>query len=145
METACVHGRMAGDIRGIVCQRAESKGVLVRVLALQQQFSNEVTTSNVVHQIAELHTAKRIVAKVLYDSAAIGISVSFLHLVFRQAGNRFRRSGRSSSVQTRSTISSCVSTEYANEPLVQRNIAKRTGSTLTPQRTARLTETLSRG
>ena len=37
------------------------------------------------YQIAELHTAKRIVAKILYDSAAIGISVSFLQLVFRQA------------------------------------------------------------
>ena len=78
-----VHRRMAGDIGGIVCQRAKSKGVLVRVLALQQQFQNEVTAANVVHQIAELHTAKRIVAKILNDGAAIRISVGLLQLVFR--------------------------------------------------------------
>jgi hypothetical protein len=43
---------------------------------------NEVTAANVVHQIAEFHAAKGIVAQVLDDGAAIGVAVCLLELVF---------------------------------------------------------------
>jgi len=78
META----RLAGDIRSIVRKRAQGKGVLVCILTLQQQLLNEVTAANVVHQIAEFHAAKGIVAQVLDDGAAIGVAVCLLELVF---------------------------------------------------------------
>src|SRR5713226_9456025 len=79
-----VDGRMAGDIRGIVRERTQGEGVLVRILALQYQLVNKVTAADVVHQIAEFHTAEGIVAKVLDDGAAIGVSVRLLKLLFRE-------------------------------------------------------------
>src|ERR1700756_5789349 len=67
-----VDGRMAGNIGGVVRESAQRKGVLIGVLALQQQFTHEIPAANVVDQIAEFHAAKRIVAEVLYDGATIG-------------------------------------------------------------------------
>src|SRR4029077_2466118 len=75
---------MPGDIRSIMRQRAQCESVFVRILALRQQLSNEVTTANVVHQIAEFHAAKRVVAQVLDDGAAIGVTVGLLELVLRE-------------------------------------------------------------
>jgi len=49
-------------------------------------------------------------------------------------GNRSRSSGRSSSVQTRSTISSWVSTEYPNEPLEHRSTTKKDAAKRMPHR-----------
>jgi hypothetical protein len=43
-----------------------------------------------VHQIAEFHAAKRIVAKILNDRAAIGVSVCLRQLVFREAGKTLK-------------------------------------------------------
>src|SRR6202158_2569680 len=79
-----VDGRMAGDIRSIVRERTQGEGVLVRILALQYQLSNEVTAADVVHQIAEFHAAKGIVSEVLDDGASIGVSVRLLELLFRE-------------------------------------------------------------
>src|SRR5271166_1885340 len=81
---------MTSNIRSIVRKCAQGKGVLVRILTLQQQFLNEVTAANVVHQIAELHTAKRIVAKILDDRATIGVTVRLRELVFRETGKSFK-------------------------------------------------------
>src|ERR1700730_3614281 len=79
-----VDGRMAGDIRSIVRERAQGKGVLVCVMALQEQLPNEVTAANVVHQVAKFHATKRVVAEILDDSASIGVAVRYLELVFRE-------------------------------------------------------------
>src|ERR1700731_191871 len=73
---------MPGDIRGIVRKRPQGEGVLVRILALQYQLANEVAAANVVHQIAEFHAAKGVVAEVLDDGASIGVAVRHLELVF---------------------------------------------------------------
>src|SRR5258708_28609318 len=80
---------MAGDIRGIVRERAQGEGLLVCVLALQQQLANEVAAANVVHQIAEFHAAKGIVAEILDDGAAIDVAVRFFELVFRERWKSF--------------------------------------------------------
>src|SRR6202049_4378645 len=88
-----VDGRMADDIRGIVRKRAQCKGILVRILALQQQLTNEITTANVVHQIAEFHAAKGVVAEVLNDGAAIGVTVRLLELVFRKRWKSLEKKG----------------------------------------------------
>jgi hypothetical protein len=81
---------MAGYIRSIVRKRTQGKSILVRILTLQQQFLNEVTAANVVHQIAELHTAKRKVAEILDDGAAMGVTVRLLELDFRETGKSFK-------------------------------------------------------
>src|SRR4029077_6937874 len=80
----CVDGGVTGDFRRVVCQRSQSKGILVRILTLQKQLSNEVTATDVVHQIAEFHASKRIVAEVLDDGSSIGITVRLLKLIFGQ-------------------------------------------------------------
>src|SRR5579859_4135916 len=41
------------------------------------------------------------------------------------SGKRLRRSGRISLVQSKSTISSCVNTEYASDPLLHRSRMKK--------------------
>src|SRR4029077_5976120 len=79
-----VDSRVARDIRSIVRERAQRKGVLVGILALQQQFSHEVTAAHVVHQIAKFHAAKRVIAEILDNGTAIGVAVCLLELVFRE-------------------------------------------------------------
>ena len=72
---------MACNIRRIMRQRSQSERVLVGVLALRQQLAHEITAANVVHQVAEFHAAKRIVAEVLDHGAAISVGVRFRELV----------------------------------------------------------------
>jgi hypothetical protein len=73
---------MARDVRGIMRERAQGKGILVGFLALLQQLSYEIAAANVVHQIAEFHTAKWIVAEVLDYRSAIRVAVCLFELVF---------------------------------------------------------------
>ncbi len=79
-----VHRRVAGNIRGIVRQRTQGEGVLIGVLAVLQHLEDEVSTADVVHQIAKFHASKRVVAQILDYGAAIGVGVGFLDLLFRQ-------------------------------------------------------------
>src|SRR5208282_2782253 len=51
----------------------------------QEQFANEISAANIVHQIAELHAAKGVVAQILDDRASIGIGMRFRKLCFGQA------------------------------------------------------------
>src|SRR5208337_2112220 len=51
---------------------------------LEQQLANEVPTTNVMRQIAELLAAEWVVAEVLDDGAAVGIGMRLRNLVFRQ-------------------------------------------------------------
>src|SRR5688500_9100793 len=54
LERHChVDGGVAGNVRRIMRQGAHSKSVLVRILALEQQLADEVSTANVMDQIAE--------------------------------------------------------------------------------------------
>jgi hypothetical protein len=75
---------MAGDIRGIVSKRAQGKSVLVGILTLREQLSNEIAAANVVEQIAELHAAKGVIAKVLDYRAAVGVRVRLIELFLRE-------------------------------------------------------------
>jgi len=56
-------------------QSAQSECKLIRVLALRQQLTNEVSAANVMHQVAEFDTAKWIVAEILDDSAALSVGM----------------------------------------------------------------------
>src|SRR5580658_4922519 len=77
---------MSGDVRGIVGQRAQRKGIFVYILTLEQQFANEVSAANVMHQIAEFLAAEWIVTQVLNDSASVSVGVRLSDLVLRQSG-----------------------------------------------------------
>jgi hypothetical protein len=44
-----IDGGMSDDIRGVVCQSTEGEGVLVGILALQEQLSDEIAAANVVN------------------------------------------------------------------------------------------------
>jgi len=79
-----VDGRMADDVRSVVRKRAQGKRVFVCILTLQQQFPDEVSAANVVHEIAEFGVAERVVAQILYDGASVGIRMSFGDLRFCQ-------------------------------------------------------------
>jgi len=79
-----IYGWMAGDVGGIVREGAQGEGVLVGILTLQEQLTDEITAANVVNQVAEFHTAEGIVAEVLDDRATIGVTVCLLELVLRE-------------------------------------------------------------
>jgi hypothetical protein len=64
-----------------VRQRSQREGVLVNILAFEQQLANKISTANVVHQIAEFPTAERVIAEILDDGAAIRVGMSFPDLV----------------------------------------------------------------
>src|ERR1700732_2291655 len=77
---------MAGNIRHIVRQRAQRKGVLVDILALEEQLTNKVSTPNVVHQVAEFPTTERIISEILDDRASIGVGMRLFELVLGESG-----------------------------------------------------------
>ena len=80
-----VDRRVAGDIRRIVRQGSQREGVLVDILAFEQQLANKVSAADVVHQVAEFSAAERVVAEILDDGASVGVGMRFLDLVFRQS------------------------------------------------------------
>ena len=82
---------MTGNVRRVVRQCAECKGVFVDVLAFEQQLANKVSAANVMHKVAEIPAAERIVAEVLNDGAAIGVGVRLFDLVFGKAGIAFQQ------------------------------------------------------
>ena len=67
-------------------QCAQRKCVLIRVVALRQQFTNEVSGANIMHQVAEFDAAEWIVSKVLYHRPTIRVGMSFLDLILRETG-----------------------------------------------------------
>ena len=75
---------MTGDIRRIVRQRAQGEGILVDILAFEQQLANKVSAADVMHQVAEFLAAERVVAEILDDGATIGVGMRLPDLVFRQ-------------------------------------------------------------
>ncbi len=75
---------MTSDICRIVRQCAQREGVLVNILAFEQQLMNKISTADVVHEVAEFFTAERVVAKVLDDGATVGIGVRLFELISRQ-------------------------------------------------------------
>src|ERR1700720_3169109 len=75
---------MAVDIRDVVCESADCKGVFVGILALEQQFANEISAANVVHQVAEFRAAEWVVSEILDDGTPISIGMGFFELVVRQ-------------------------------------------------------------
>ena len=77
-----IDGWVAVDVGRIVRQRAQGKGILVRVLAFAHQLDNEVPAAHIMHQVAEVLVAERVVSKVLNDRAAVGISMRLFDLVF---------------------------------------------------------------
>src|ERR1035437_579963 len=80
-----VDGRVAGYIRRIVRQGSQGESVLVDVLAFEQQLTNKVSAPDVVHKIAELPAAERVVAEILDNGASVRVGVGILNLVFRQS------------------------------------------------------------
>ena len=66
-------------------QSAQGEGVLIDILAFDQQLTNKVSAADVVHQVAEFFTAERVVAEVLDDSASVRKGMSLPDLVLRQS------------------------------------------------------------
>src|SRR5208337_1181898 len=67
--------------RRVVRERSQCEGVLIGILALVQQFENEIPAAHVMHQVAEFLAPKWIIAKILDDRASIGIGVCVLDLI----------------------------------------------------------------
>jgi hypothetical protein len=101
--------------------RPTREGVLVYILALEYQLANKVAAADVMHQVAEFSASKWVVAEVLNDRASVSIGVRYFDLVVRETGKRLSRRVRISSPHNRSTISSCVRTEYADKPPLHRS------------------------
>src|SRR5205085_6264724 len=61
-------------------QCAEREGVFIGVLAFEQQLANKVSAANIMHQVAEIPAAERIVAEVLNDSTTVSVGVCLFDL-----------------------------------------------------------------
>ena len=70
-------------------ERSEGEGVLVDVVGLfciREHVFDEVSTADVVREIAEEMVAEGIVADVLDERAAVSVCVGLAHLIVRSAG-----------------------------------------------------------
>ena len=111
-----IDGGMSGDIGRVVRESAKGEGVFVDILAFEQQLAHEVAAADVVHQAAEFRAAEGVVPEVLDDGAAIGVGMGLGDLVLPIVrDSAASRRGRIWSAQSKSTISSWVRTEYADE------------------------------
>src|ERR1035438_6027044 len=84
---------VTGRIRSIVRKRAQSKGILVSILAFTNQLADKISAANIMCQVAELLVAKRIVTKILNNGSAIGIGMSFPNLVFSESWKALQQKG----------------------------------------------------
>ena len=76
-----VDRRVARDIRRIVRQCAQREGVLVGILAFEQQLTHEISAANVMHQVAKIFTAEWVITQILDDGASVGVGMGLLELV----------------------------------------------------------------
>src|SRR5580704_17620685 len=77
---------MAINVGGVVCQRAQRKRVVVDVVGIAEHRHHKVTAAYVMRQIAEQRAAVRIIAQVLNDGPAIGISLGGIQFIFGSMG-----------------------------------------------------------
>jgi hypothetical protein len=84
---------VTGDIRRIVRQCAQGGGVLIDILTFEQQLANKVSAANVMHQVAEIPAAERVVAEILDDCASIGVGMRLPDLVFRKSRRSLEQEG----------------------------------------------------
>ena len=78
-------------IGGIVLQCAQSERVFVEVLRFANQSLNEITTANVMREIAEKAAAERIISHVLNDAAPIRVGVRLLQLFRGRVGESLEK------------------------------------------------------
>jgi len=71
-------------VPGIPVSAAQGKCVLIRILALQQQLEDEVTTAGVMYKVAEFRAAEWVIAQILDNGTSIGVCVCLRDLFFRQ-------------------------------------------------------------
>ena len=65
---------MAVQIANVMRKRSQSESQFINVVGFMEQGEDEIASSNVVREIAELRAAVRIVAEILNDRAAISDS-----------------------------------------------------------------------
>ena len=76
-----VDRRVTCDIRRVVRQGAQCEGVLIDILALEQQLVNKVSTADVMHQVAEFSVAEWVVTEILDDGASVRVGVGLPDLI----------------------------------------------------------------
>ena len=74
---------MAIIVGGVMRQRAQRECILVQILRLANQVENEVAAADVVRQIAVELAAERIIAQILNDASAVGVSMRLGQLIRR--------------------------------------------------------------
>src|ERR1035437_5084138 len=72
---------MSIDIGNVVGERSQSESVLIEVLRIAEHRQNEITSADIVCQIAEDVITEGIVANVLDDAAAVGIGMGFYQVL----------------------------------------------------------------
>ena len=78
--------RMADGVADVVGERADGKGELVGVAGVAEEIDDEIAGADVVGEIGEGRVAEGIVADVLNDTAAVGVSASVLKLGWGEGG-----------------------------------------------------------
>jgi len=68
-----------------VCEGTESEGILVSIVAFEQELANEISAANVMGQVAKFRAAEWIITQVLDDGTTVGVSMCFLDLIIRKA------------------------------------------------------------
>ena len=72
----CVYGiHVAEVVSDVVRERTEGEGKLIHVAGLADEVGDEVAGTDVVSEIAEGRMAEGVVAGILDDAAAVGISM----------------------------------------------------------------------
>ena len=88
-----VDRRVAIDVRDIVRERAQRKGIFVGILAFSHQLQNKVPGADVMGQVAEVLVAEWVITQILNDRAAIGIGVRLPKLVFGKFRKALQQEG----------------------------------------------------
>jgi hypothetical protein len=74
-------------------QSAKREGVLIGIFALDQQLTNEVSGAYVMHEVAELPAAERVIAEILDDGTTVGVGMRFPDLIGGQCWKPLEQEG----------------------------------------------------
>src|ERR1035438_3656812 len=82
---------MARVVAGVMRQRAERERVLIQRLRLAQKIEYEVAAAHIVRKITEKLATQRVIAHILNDGSAIGISVGRFEIIRRGVGEAYEQ------------------------------------------------------
>src|ERR1700682_1580503 len=76
-------------VGGVMCQRAERKGILIEIVCILNHGLDKITGAHVMEQITEKSASEWVVTEVLNDATAVGVGAGLGQFFLRGCRETF--------------------------------------------------------